>query len=310
MPEKEFQVEAAPDIPARVDVFLAGKLPELSRSRIHELAAAGGVLVNSRPVRPSRRVRSGDRVAVVWREETEAELGPQDVDFGIRHSDDWILVVEKPSGLVVHPGAGVKDGTLANGLLHRYPELAGVGDPDRPGIVHRLDKETSGLLVVARTREAYLFLQAQFRNRQVHKIYLALVMGRMPECGGVIDRPLGRHWKDGKRMSVKTRKPRDAETRFIVLEEFRETSLLEIAPVTGRTHQIRVHMSSIGHPLAGDTQYKRRKTPGRRHRLFLHAHRLSFVHPGSGETVTFISELPADLEHILGEERRLSAGTA
>ena len=306
MPEKEFRVEAGPDIPVRVDVFLAGKLPELSRSRIHEMAADGRVLVNSRPVRPARRVRSGDRVSITWSEEPETGLCPQEVDFGIPHADDWILVVDKPSGLVVHPGAGVRDGTLANGLLQRYPELAGVGDPDRPGIVHRLDKETSGLLVVARTREAYLSLLAQFRKRQVHKIYLGLVLGRMPECGGIIDRPLGRHWKDGKRMSVKTRKPRDAETRFVVLEEFPETSLLEIAPVTGRTHQIRVHMSSIGHPLAGDAHYKRRKTPGRRHRLFLQAHRLSFVHPGSGETVTFISELPADLELVLREERHLS----
>jgi 23S rRNA pseudouridine1911/1915/1917 synthase len=192
----------------------------------------------------------------------------------------------------------VRKGTLVNALLARFPELRGVGEADRPGIVHRLDKETSGVMVVARNEKALRSLQAQFKSRQVRKTYLALVWGKMPAREGKLDRPIGRHVSHGQRMSVRTRRPRTAETQYAVLEVLPETSFLEVRPLTGRTHQIRVHMAAAGHPVVGDVLYGKRKGEKRAGRMFLHAHKLSFLHPASGERVEFVSLLPADLEAV------------
>jgi 23S rRNA pseudouridine1911/1915/1917 synthase len=186
-----------------------------------------------------------------------------------------------------------------NALLHHFADIADVGPEERPGIVHRLDKETSGLMVVARSQVAYMELQRQFKLRTVEKIYLGLVWGKITKLKGTIEWPVGRHVKHGERMSVKTKKPRSAETRFKVLRRFQRYTLLEIKPITGRTHQIRVHFATSGHPIVGDTRYGKKKSKGHIPRLFLHAHRLSFFHPVSKERMVFLSPLPHELKKFL-----------
>jgi len=294
--ERNWDVTAADGAGVRLDLFLAARVGGLTRSRIVKGIEAGRALVGGAPRKASYRLRAGERVAFAWDEdETPAAAAAEDIPVTVLHADADIVVLDKPSGLVVHPGAGVRKGTLVNALLARFPELRGVGETDRPGIVHRLDKETSGVMVVARNEKALRSLQAQFKSRQVRKTYLALVWGKMPAREGRLDRPIGRHVSHGQRMSVKTRRPRTAETQYAVLEVFPETSFLEVRPLTGRTHQIRVHMAAAGHPVVGDSLYGRRKEK-RAGRMFLHAHKLSFLHPASGERVEFVSPLAADLE--------------
>jgi 23S rRNA pseudouridine1911/1915/1917 synthase len=201
--------------------------------------------------------------------------------------------------MIVHPGAGAHSHTLVNALLFHFPGIIGVGSETRPGIVHRLDKETSGLLVVARTPKAYQHLQKQFKDRSVMKTYYGLVWGKMPEGTGTIDWPLGRHVKHGTRISVKTKKPKSAITHYRVERRFEDHTLLILEPLTGRTHQIRVHLAASGHPVVGDLRYGRRKGKKPAVRLFLHAHELGFTHPGTGKQVTFQAALPADLKSFL-----------
>jgi 23S rRNA pseudouridine1911/1915/1917 synthase len=215
------------------------------------------------------------------------------------YEDDQVIVVDKPAGLVVHPGAGQQSGTLVHGLLARVPDLAGVGDADRPGIVHRLDKGTSGLMVVARTPEALADLTAQLKRRDVERRYLALVLGEVAEGKGVVDAPVGRSTRQPTRMAV-TARGRAARTRYEVLERYTDpvsATLLECRLETGRTHQIRVHLAAIGHPVAGDTRYGRADALAMK-RPFLHAHELAFDHPGDGARRRFQSPLPADLEQV------------
>ena len=305
MPKREFVVSAGSGPGRRLDIYLAERLEGLTRSRIRKLIDEGQVMVNGASKKAGHKLRENDLVEAEVGEEPSQELRPQDVPLTVLYADDQIVVIDKPCGLVVHPGAGNREGTLAGALLYRFPEISGLGPAERPGIVHRLDKETSGVMVVARSPEAYASLQKQFKDRDVRKVYLGLAWGRMP-AEGRIDRPIGRHIKHGQRMSVCTRKPRRAETFYKVLEEFKEMSLLEIRPVTGRTHQIRVHLASAGHPLAGDSRYGRRREQPKFPRLFLHAHRLSFIHPGTGERVEFTSELPSGLANILEKLRMVS----
>jgi 23S rRNA pseudouridine1911/1915/1917 synthase len=226
-------------------------------------------------------------------------LLPENIPLKILYEDDHVIALEKPSGLVVHPGAGRRDGTLVNALLYHFPGIGKVGPRDRPGIVHRLDKETSGLMVVARSENVYSKLQRQFKQRMVEKIYLGLVWGKISKQKGTISWAIGRHVKHGERMSVKTKKPRAAETHFEVLRRYRGLTYLEIKPVTGRTHQIRVHLAASGHPIVGDSRYGTKR--GKKHcsRLFLHAFRLGFFHPESSERMDFLSPLPDDLERFL-----------
>ncbi len=283
---------------SRLDLFLTENLPGLTRSQIHKIIVAGGVRVGGGARKPGSRLRAGERIEVEFEEAVTTGLAAEDIPLKILASDGAVIVVDKPSGMTVHPGAGRALGTLAAALLHAFPEIASVGSPERPGIVHRLDRETSGLMVAARTGPSFESLSRQFKDRDVHKTYLGLVWGRMPSPEGCFTWAIGRHLRHGQKISVRTRHPKPAETRYRVLREYRDATFLEIRPVTGRTHQIRVHFAAAGHPVVGDTRYGKkgaRKAP----RLFLHAHRLSFLHPATGERVEFESPLPPDLEAIL-----------
>jgi 23S rRNA pseudouridine1911/1915/1917 synthase len=282
-----------------LDVFLAERVPDLSRSQIKKAISGGGALVDGKAVTSSHRLKSGEQVVFTFRIPGPERVEAEDIPLKVLWQDVDVVVIDKPAGLVVHPGAGNPSGTLVNALLHRFPEIAEVGPPDRPGIVHRLDKDTSGVMIAARSARAYDSLMAQFEGHHVWKTYLGLVHGRVRMQEGRISWPLGRHAKDGRKMSVKTRSPKKAETFFEVLKVYADATLLEIRPVTGRTHQIRVHLAAAGHPIAGDVLYGRRKEAGKFPRLFLHAHTVSFIHPTTGDRLTFASPLPEELEAVL-----------
>jgi 23S rRNA pseudouridine1911/1915/1917 synthase len=299
VPRIEFDVTADSGEGTRLDVFLAGKVSGLTRSQLKKRIDSGDVRVGGEIRRAGFKLRAGDRVVIEYETRNPDRLEPQDVPFKILFVDAEIIVLDKPSGLVVHPGAGNPEGTLANALVYHFPEIAAIGPPDRPGIVHRLDKETSGVMVVARTDRAYESLLRQFKRRDVWKTYLGLALGRITAPEGRINWPLGRHATEGKKISVRSRHPKPAETFFAVLRVFKESTLLEIKPVTGRTHQIRVHLAAAGHPIAGDSLYGPKKKGLKVPRLFLHAHTLSFIHPATGERLTFASQLPPDLEAVL-----------
>jgi 23S rRNA pseudouridine1911/1915/1917 synthase len=291
----------------RVDRVVA-MLTDLTRAGVAALIEDGGVRIGGRTVTTrSRKVREGDRLEVDVPERPElAALAPDpSVDVRVVHEDDAVFVIDKPAGLVVHPGAGHTTGTLVQGLLARYPELAalpaaGAGEADRPGIVHRLDAGTSGLLVVARTADAYHSLVAQLAAREVTRQYRALVLGAVEANAGEIDAPIGRADGDPTRMAVATA-GREARTRYEVLARYREpVAVTELACrlETGRTHQIRVHLAAIGHPVVGDARYGGARPALVLARPFLHAERLAFRHPETGEVVTFESQLPADLVEL------------
>jgi 23S rRNA pseudouridine1911/1915/1917 synthase len=281
----------------RVVSFLTG----LPRSDVADLVAGGRVRLGGTTVDTrSRRVAEGDVVEVDLPAATDDSPVPDpSVDVPVIYADDHVIVVDKPAGLVVHSGAGQREGTLVHGLLHRFPDLAGVGDPQRPGIVHRLDKGTSGLIVVARTPAALAALTAQLKRRDVERRYLALVLGDVAEGKGIVDAPVGRSARQPTRMAV-TARGRAARTRYEVLERYTDpvpATLLECRLETGRTHQIRVHLAAIGHPVAGDTRYGRADALAM-NRPFLHAHELAFDHPADGSRRRFQSPLPDDLEQV------------
>ena len=287
----------------RVDKVVA-LLTGLARSEIAAMVEAGAVRVAGRPVGArSRRLAEGDVLEVDLPVPVEAGAVAAEVAVGVEvvHADDAVLVVDKAAGVVVHPGAGQATGTLVAGLLARYPELAGVGTRDRPGIVHRLDKGTSGLLVVARTNEAYRSLVGQLRGRTVGRRYVALVWGTVDAPAGLVDAPVGRAANDPTRMSVSTR-GREARTRYEVRQRFTRpapVTLVDVRLETGRTHQIRVHLAAIAHPVVGDARYGGARSARLSPRPFLHAADLAFDHPVSGERLTFESPLPPDLRAVL-----------
>ena len=287
----------------RLDRIVALML-DVSRSLAQQVVEAGGASVDG-DVETVGRIRMHEGQVVSVDEgrlpRSEPPAADPSVTFGVVHVDDSIIVVDKPAGLVVHPGAGNDEGTLVNGLLALHPELAGVGDPVRPGIVHRLDAGSTGLLVVARTEEARLHLIDQFVDHSAGRTYLALVWGRPEAPHGVIDAPIGRSHRDPMRMAV-VADGRDARTEYEVgvsHSDRGEPTLLECRLETGRTHQIRVHLSSIGHPLVGDPWYGQRRPTLGLDRPFLHASRLELEHPATGERVAFESPLPADLRGVL-----------
>jgi 23S rRNA pseudouridine1911/1915/1917 synthase len=287
----------------RVDRIVAFIL-DVSRSVAADLVESGTVLVDG-VVETSGKVRlvEGQEVTVDPSHvpgESFPEPDPS-VQVSVLYADDEIIVVDKQAGLVVHPGAGNDDGTLVNGLLARYPEIASVGEPHRPGIIHRLDAGSTGLLVVARTQQAYDALVPQFADHSATRMYRALVWGHPTALHGVIDAPIGRSRRDPLKMAV-VADGRDSRTEYQVVERYAEPvdcSLLECSLETGRTHQIRVHLSSIGHPLIGDPWYGQRRPTLGMERPFLHAAQLEFDHPASGERVAFSSELAADLQEML-----------
>jgi len=287
----------------RLDRFLAAAQTDLSRSRLQSLIRAGRVRVNGHPARASRRLRDGDRVRVeLPPAERATALVPEAVPLSIVFEDRWMLVLDKPAGLVVHPGAGVRAGTLVHALLHHHPAIASVGGAGRPGIVHRLDKDTSGLMLVAKTERAYRALVEAIRTRSVHRTYRALVWGGPAADAGRLEAAIGRDPRDRKRMAVVRRGGKPAVTRWRVIERFGPASELAVELETGRTHQIRVHMSAIGHPCCGDLTYGADPILAERlglTRQWLHAMRLGFNHPGTGEYVEFTSKYPDDLDHAL-----------
>jgi len=275
----------------RLDRHLGDLLPEFSRVRIQTFIREGFVLVNGLPARPSQTLRPGDRIETAFPEEVAPAVAlAQDIPLDILHEDAAVLVLNKPAGLVVHPGAGNADGTLVNALLHHCAGLSVIGGEERPGIVHRLDKETSGCLVIAKSDAAHRSLSEQFANRLVRKTYLALVEGvpRMPH--GKIDAPIRRHAVHRQKMAVNER-GREALTQYRVLASSEGKTLVECHPHTGRTHQIRVHLKHLGHPVVGDPLYGRR---GNHERHFLHAWKLAFTHPESGKPMDFCAPLPVE----------------
>ena len=285
----------------RLDRFLADRNTGLSRSRLHSLIAEGMVTLNGATGRPSQRVRAGDRVTLIVPAPRVADVSPQPIPLTVVYQDAELIVVDKPAGLSVHPGPGHPDGTLVNALLALCPDIQGVGGVIRPGIVHRLDKDTSGLMVVAKTEAVHRSLSEQIKARKVDKGYLALAIGVPDPPQGRVDAPISRDPRHRKRMAV-VLGGRDSRTAYRVLERIAGYSLLELDLETGRTHQIRVHLAYLGHPLLGDGLYGKRSPLLERH--FLHAHRLGFQHPLSGETLELRSELPPDLAQVVEELRR------
>lgn len=291
----------------RLDHYLAANLPAASRTRIQELIRGGHVSVNgAQAARPSVRLRGGETVAVEVVERPPLEAVPEPIPLSVLYEDEDLVAIDKPAGMVVHVGAGVPRGTLVNALLHHFRRLSSVGGPLRPGIVHRLDKATSGVLLVAKNDESHRHLAAQFSRRQVEKSYLALVHGRLPRGHDVIRLRVARDRVRRTRMTTRRREGRAAETEYQVLKSSSGFTLVEALLHTGRTHQVRVHFSSLGHPVVGDTLYGAprvlrwdNRSCQTLNRNFLHARRICFRHPRSGEPVEVNAPVPGELGELL-----------
>lgn len=291
----------------RLDRFVAVALPELSRTEVQRLIKAGLITVDGRPARASYRVMPGDRVIVTIPapppQSIDAELIPLDVIY----EDADLAAINKPAGMVVHPAAGNRSGTVVNAALARWPEMRRITGEERAGVVHRLDKDTSGVLVLAKTPTALKSLQQQFKQRTVYKRYIALVEGVPESSSGLIEAAIGRDTRQRRLMAV-VRDGRPAVTRYDVIEHLGDYALLSVEPHTGRTHQIRVHLAWLGHPVVGDTVYGRRKQRIRMKRLFLHAAELQVDSPSTGARLTFSAPLPGALEDTLAKLRRGLSG--
>ena len=297
----ERQIELVVDEgPSRLDRFLAERAGGLSRSAIQRLIDDGRVTVNAELAKASYQVRPGDRVVACVPQPGSEEPAAEVIPLGIVYEDQVLIVIDKPAGMVIHPAPGHQSGTLVNALLAHCPELAGDSQDRRPGIVHRLDRDTSGLILVAKNEQIRRALQRQFQARQVHKVYLALLDGYLEAAHGRIEAPLGRDPRHRQRMAV-VPGGREAITEYRLLATFAggDYSLVEAEPKTGRTHQIRVHFASIGHPVVGDTVDGRRRTSLPVPRQFLHAQRLGFTHPLTGRPLQFEAPLPDDLAAAL-----------
>lgn len=295
----------------RLDTYLCGKFPAVSRGAIQRLIEEKHILINGRPTKSSAMPHAGDEVSVHWPEARPLEAQPEDIPLAVLYEDDSLLVVNKAADLVVHPSAGHEEHTLVNALLHHCAgRLSGIGGVARPGIVHRLDKETSGCLVVAKSDEAHLALSSQFASRKVEKTYLAIVCGEMTKDRGEVRAAIARHPSHRKRMAVTEDAGREAHTSFRVLERLRGSTYVEAGLHTGRTHQIRVHFQYLGYPLVGDDTYGHRQnirladlTGYTAPRQMLHAGRLTFTHPRSGKRIRFEAPLPPDFLDALSALR-------
>lgn len=315
----EFDV-AQQDADLRLDVYLAGHIPDCTRSVAALLIRQGNVWVDDAATKPSHKVKPLERITIHMPAPEPVELIPEPMALDFLFEDRHILVVNKPANLVVHPAAGHASGTLVNGILHHCPHLEGIGGEKRPGIVHRLDKDTSGVMVVAKTAKAQTALADQFKSRRVQKRYLALVYGFPKKNSGIVDFAIGRHPVDRKKMSIVSRSSKEAVTHWRVKERLASTALLDIDLKTGRTHQIRVHCQALGYPIVGDPVYGPRRLLGRlarenptlyqvvksAARQMLHARRLAFDHPESGQSLTFEAPLPEDMLSIISSLRRLN----
>lgn len=280
---------------ARLDKYISDRCPDLSRTQAQKLIDDGHVLVNRKPEKPSFKLRAGDRIDIVIPPPEPCLLEPEAISLKIVYEDADLIVVDKPAGLTVHPAPGHRTGTLVNAVLALVPDM-NTGDTERPGIVHRLDKDTSGLIIVAKNATAHMKLSDQFKNRTVTKTYTALVNGRLSPETGVIEARIGRDPRNRKKMAVVSG-GREARTDYRVIKYIDNYTLLEVKPRTGRTHQIRVHLAAIGFPIVGDSTYgaKSKLAP----RQFLHASKLGFRLPSTGEFHEFESELPEDLSQVL-----------
>ncbi len=300
----------------RMDVFLAQADESFSRSQIKNAIEEGDVTVNGKVPKVSQHLKEGDVVALHLEPAVEAVAAPQDIPLEVVYEDAFIIVINKPAGMVVHPAPGNPDKTLVNALLFHCGDLSGIGGVLRPGIVHRLDKETSGLIVAAKSDEAHRSLSAQFEKHDVHKKYVALVWGNIKGQSGEILLPVGRHPVDRKKMSTKSRHGKDALTLWRVRERYGTATLLDVEIKTGRTHQIRVHLSERGYPVIGDAVYgnasklqtiknaELKAGIKSLERQALHAAQLSFIHPQSGERAVFTAPIPADIENLCGLFRK------
>jgi 23S rRNA pseudouridine1911/1915/1917 synthase len=295
---------------SRLDAFLTGVLPDRSRSQIQKLIKDGRVSGPVKDLRPSTAVRAGQKYSIELPAPVAATAVAEDLPIAIMYEDADVVILDKPPGMVVHPAAGHDSGTLVNALLHHIDDLSGIGGELRPGIVHRLDRGTSGVMVVAKNDAAHQELARQFHDREVEKEYIALVWGLVQQ-GRRIDAPIGRDPADRQKMSTRARRARSAVTRITKAEHLKGVSLLRVAIATGRTHQIRVHLSAIGHPIVGDPAYggvHRRvandlRAVQRLERPFLHAARLAFTHPTEGRKLAFESPLPDDLQAVIDDIR-------
>jgi 23S rRNA pseudouridine1911/1915/1917 synthase len=293
------------EVKQRLDVFLTSCLPEFSRSRIQGLIKDGLITVDGEPVtKTGRDLERDERVEIRIPPPVPSGLIAENILLDIVFENDDLMVVNKPAGMVVHPSPGHASGTLVHAALGHIPDLEGIGGEERPGIVHRLDKETSGLIVVAKNERAHRWLQDQFRTRVVEKIYLALVDGKPPTPTGRVEAPIGRNTTHRKLMAVvPPEKGREAVSEYRTLESFPAHTLLEVHPLTGRTHQIRVHMAFLGCPVVGDMVYGKRKSSVELGRHFLHAYRLKITLPGEKQPKLFEAGLPGELQRVLEEMR-------
>jgi 23S rRNA pseudouridine1911/1915/1917 synthase len=307
----EIRVEDDLESEPRLDQYLSTQLSELterefSRSAVQKLIDSGDVLVDSKPGKAGLRLSGGEQITIQMPAPVELELQAQDIPIKVVYEDDELIVIDKEAGRVVHPGAGVHDGTLVNALLkHCAGNLPGIAGTIRPGIVHRLDKDTSGLLVVAKTDRAQLSLSSQISKREAKRVYLALLEGKLEQSSGLVDKPIGRHKTDRKRMAI-SETGRSAQTYFEVISSWPKYSLVRCSLKTGRTHQIRVHMASLNCPVVGDIVYNKKSTGSMAARAklglighALHATYLCFSHPGSGLLLEFEAKLPDDFQQLI-----------
>lgn len=289
----------------RLDIWLNAKLPDRSRSHVQKLIADGLVTVNAAQVKASHKLTGGEVINVQEITAAEVEYLPENLPLDILYEDAEIIVINKARGMTVHPAETVKSGTLVNALLYHCKDLSGINGVKRPGIVHRLDKDTSGVMVVAKTDAAHLSLAAQIKSKTATRTYLAIVHGRPADNAGIITGAIGRDKNDRKKMAI-TPDGKPAVTEFKVLERFDNFTYVECKLQTGRTHQIRVHMTAIGHPLLGDTRYTARKNPFDIRGQALHSHTLTLIHPTTGKLMTFTAPLPDDMVTILELLRQTS----
>ncbi|HEU4684866.1 MAG TPA: RluA family pseudouridine synthase [Nitrospira sp.] len=305
----EFVITAG-EQPKRLDLFLVNREPDLSRSALQRLIELGRIRINGYPAKPSHKIKPGDRITMDVPKAEPLELKGEAIPLDLLFEDDQLLVLDKPSGIVVHPAPGNWTGTLVNALLHHFQTSGGtvstIGGKERPGLVHRLDKETSGIMVIAKTDQAHRHLAAQFKHHTITRLYEALIWGVPKKVQGLIELAIGRDIKERKKFSARSARPRECATEYRVHRRYgRFAAHVLLYPRTGRTHQLRVHLSSLGHPILGDLTYGGRKVSSLNGleipRVMLHAKTLGFHHPTSGEYLEFTRASPSDMQHLMQE---------
>lgn len=294
----QYIIEAG-DNGTRLDIFISGQDQELTRTRVQKLIADECITVNEKPIKSNYKLKTNDVVNVEITEPEELKIDPEKIPLDVLYEDSDVIVINKPQGMVVHPANGNYTGTMVNALLEHCDDLSGINGVMRPGIVHRLDKDTSGVIMAAKNDMAHLSLAQQIKDHTVTRKYIALVHGNIAEPAGVIDAPIGRDPKDRKKMTVITQNSKNAVTRYRVLERFGEYTLIEVKLETGRTHQIRVHMAYLGHPVVGDPVYGPKKLHFGLNGQALHAYILGFEHPRSKQYMEFTTDIPDNMEKVL-----------